>query len=261
MTIKQLSNRYGSRKVLDITIPDIQETLLGTPETLPTTEPGTAQVSYTLSSLLSFSFPVYNRLDVVCVYAAGKAVTAATISWRMKRNGTSIATGSFAVAANTFYTISAFFLPSIAPYVGDVYEIALWSNQTDSNWDFKGLALRPSRFTPTPDVNTVIVQVSGTVMSSQTFTLGSPVRLDTWAGYYPYHHFSASKGLNSIHTNTSTFTGVPLMQVSSFINGFTRLYYGDYSSANTVVASTNAANHPQYALSEFPTQFSWRVLR
>ena len=114
-----------SRKILNITYQTPQETLLGTPETLPTTEPATPQISYTVTSgdLPTFNMPLFKKIWVALLYGAGKAVTAATIYWRMKKNGASVATGSGSVAANTFYTWSCGFY-DVA--VGDVLELALW---------------------------------------------------------------------------------------------------------------------------------------
>ena len=127
---------FTSRKVLNITYKSAQETLLATPQTLPTAEPATPQIGYTVAEadLPTLSMSVYSKKWVAYVIGAGKFVTIGTLYWRMKKNGASVATGSYSVDSNYYYTVSAYFF-DVA--VGDLLELALWSTRTDSNWDYK----------------------------------------------------------------------------------------------------------------------------
>jgi len=142
----RLSPLLTSKKVLTFTYPDIQETTI-TPETLPTTEPTNPQIAYTVAQadLVQTSFPLFKRVEVGCVNASGTVVTAATISYRMVKNGSSVKTGTFTVAANYYYRLGYYFY-NVA--VDDVLGIKLWSNQTDSNWDVKTLFVAITRITP-----------------------------------------------------------------------------------------------------------------
>jgi len=95
-------------KTLTITLQAAQETLQGSPTALPTSEPGAGneQISYTVGSgdLPTFSIQPSAKKWVAIVFGSGKFVTAGTLYYRMKKNGSSVATSSSAVAANTFYT-------------------------------------------------------------------------------------------------------------------------------------------------------------
>jgi hypothetical protein len=130
--------RVGSLKDLTMTLSPA-ETLSETPESLPTSEPANAQVSYTFSSVVHLpqcSFKPAAYANVCMVYASGKFATAGTLSWKTKKNGASVSTGTKAVGANNYYTVSAWFLGVVD---GDVLEISLWSDQSDGNWDYKAL--------------------------------------------------------------------------------------------------------------------------
>ena len=164
-----------SRKILNITYQTPQETLLGTPETLPTTEPATPQISYTVASgdLPTFNIPLFKKIWVAYLIGAGKAVTAATIYYRMKKNGASVKTGSSTVAADTFYTWNCHFF-DVA--VGDVLEIALWSSVADSNWDYKAYHVVVSRIIPDVKVRLLKNFVTGSLLPLPTLTLGNPAQ-------------------------------------------------------------------------------------
>ena len=135
-----------SRKVLTFTYPDVQETTI-TPETLPTTEPADPQIVYTVAQadLAQLNFNVFKRIEVAILNASGQAVTAATISYRMTKNGVSVRTGTYTVAANYYYRLGCYFY-DVA--VGDVLGIKLWSSVADSNWDMKTFWMNVTRVIP-----------------------------------------------------------------------------------------------------------------
>jgi len=237
------------RKVLNITYQSVQETLLGTPETLPTSEPATPQVGYTIASgdLPSFSITPYSKQWLAYIYVAGKFVTAGTLSWRMKKNGSSVRPGTASVAANTYYTISAFFSN---PSVVDVLEIALWSNQTDSNWDYKAYKIlfnRPILM----NKPRLLLPCNFTGMDNRpVLTLGNP-SVQATGVCIPYHD---NKYLYYNFTSPTNFTS--LYAGSTY--GFMILQYGDYSKANDATANTHASYRPYYVRNAVPTQIVMR---
>ncbi|MEM3616664.1 MAG: hypothetical protein QXJ31_01970 [Candidatus Bathyarchaeia archaeon] len=224
-----------------------QETLLGTPETLPTSEPATPQIGYTIqnSDFPVISPNVYSKKHIALVYAGGKAVTAATISWRMKKNGASVATGSLNVSANNFYTLTAFFGVDVA--AGDVLEIALWSNQTDSNWDYKALQVQATRilFLNKPRL---LTNATINIASQPSLTLGTPNSYAKAAkvAYSDiiYADFIINISVDALHGGNTY--------------GNLRLGYADYEYVNTAAGIAHPSYRPYYYANYAPTQVSFR---
>ena len=243
----RLTPLLTSLKTLNITYQTPQETLLGTPETLPTTEPATPQVSYTIASgdLPSLNIPIYSNKWIGVVFAAGKFVTAGTLSYRTKKNGGSIATGTLAVAANTYYTLSNFFF-DVLP--GDVLEIALWSNQADSNYDYKAMQCQITRvipFKPTKILNPCNIEVSGL----PTLTLGNPK-----IAYYGYYHWLNCDIMSLVEGVNRSFYS--LCEGDTY--GIYRARKGDADVS--IDKRTNATYRPYYAQNKMLQKLTYRGL-
>jgi len=241
---------YTSRKVLYITYRTPLETLLETPETLPTSEPDTPQISYTVTEdlLPTLSMQPYSKKWVACLYGAGRFTTAGTVYWRMKRNGASVASSSKSVSANYYYTVCAHFHNV---NVGDVLELALWSSVSDSNWDYKALQIQVTRLIPFNKPR-LFYKCSFSLSSQPVLTLGNPSAAGT-ASFYPYHD---DKVLPSITTDT-TYTF--LYAGSTY--GLFRIGRGDYSLANNADVSTHSSYRPYYLRNLVPAQIIFRGLR
>ena len=241
-----------SLKTLNITYQTPQETLLGTPETLPTAEPATPQISYTVASgdLPTFNIQPFKKIWVAYLIGAGKAVTAATIYWRMKKNGASVSTGSGSVAANTFYTWNCYFY-NVA--VGDVLEIALWSNQTDSNWDYKAYQILVTRLILLNKPRLLMPCNFAALAEHPTLTLGNPSR--SVAGFYP-HHEDALRSITLVTTATSYPSLCPKDTYGLF-----EIYRGDESSSNSALIRTSSIYRPYYYNNWVPTQIIMRGVR
>ena len=246
----KLTPTFAGLITLVTTYPNPQETLLGTPETLPTTEPSTPQIGYTVQSsdLPTVNIPLASRMNVVFVYGAGKFVTAGTLSWRMKKNGVSVLNGTKAVSANTFYTVNAYF-SDIA--IGDLLELALWSDQTDSNWDYKALAGFLSR----PLIYSKLVKncfrnvtfPAGT--KKPILTLGTPSELGP-GYYYPLH---LNRTIATIMTNPYTFD---IIESGSY--GIFQVSYGDGLGLNKCEIGTSATYRPYYRNQYVPLSITLR---
>lgn len=236
----------GSRKTFTITFQTPEESLLSTPETLPTTEPATPQVRFTLDSE---KFPVispkpYSVKYIAVVYAAGKFTTAGTLYWRMKKNAASVATGSTSVPTNNFYTVNAWFL-DVAP--GDVLEISLWSSVSDSNWDYKAYFIYPTRFLPFNPLGGRIlyydVRLTNDSTTHPTLTLGNPIK---WNPNYPFR--GEIEGQTPYAWYIHTYGTVAFRYISPNTTlGLWRIWcHGDGGNPNTAVALTSATYRPYY---------------
>jgi hypothetical protein len=242
-----------SLKTLNITYQTPQETLLGTPETLPTSEPGTPQISYTVAEgdLPSFSITPYQKKFIATIVGAGKVVTAATIYYRMKKNGVSVNTSSSSVSANNYYTWNCNFY-DVA--VGDVLELALWSNQTDSNWDYKALHTRVSRLILFNKPRLLLPCNFAALESRPVLTLGTAQPSSSPAVLYPYN---LDLVLPSI---SAAFLYESLYPKNTY--GLFRVNYGDYYYFNgSTSARTSPTYRPYYDRGYVPAQLIMRGLR
>lgn len=256
----RITPRVSPLHTISITYQSPQETLQGTPTTLPTSEPtaGNEQVKYTVASgdLPTFSGCQPVLLDYCAiVYAAGKAITAATISWRMKKNGTNVATGSQAVAANTFYTVSAFFegASGVGLQVGDVLTVSLWSNQADSNWDYNAYQVHCTRLQPSQNrMKQTLCNVTY-INASIALASGNPSANATGSVLI----FSSSYGYNGLNNGTYVYPSITMYSQAYLF----RLLYEDYVTyANTAIVNTHATYRPYYVRDYLPTSISFRYL-
>jgi hypothetical protein len=246
----RLNPAFTSLKTLNITYQTPQETLLGTPETLPTSEPGTPQIGYTVASddLPTFNISPYQKNWVAIVIGAGKAVTAATIYWRMKKNGASVGTSSGSVSANNYYTIHAYFF-DVA--VGDVLELALWSNQTDSNWDYKAYQIQVSRLILLNTPRLLSPCNFAALATHPALTLGNPSYIS--GSLYPMH---CDARLLLITSPASYDFLYPKNTYGMF-----QIYYGDYYYINTSSIRTSSTYRPYYYRNYVPTQIIMRGVK
>jgi hypothetical protein len=245
----RLTSPYTSLKTLNITYQAAQETLLGTPETLPTTEPATPQISYTVAAgdLPTFNLLPYQKKYIATLIGAGKAVTAATISYRMKKNGVSVESGSSSVPANYFYTRECWFY-DVA--VNDVLELALWSNQTDSNWDYKAFQIQVSRLILLNKPRMLTPCNFAAVSKFPNLILGNP---STSSVAMQVFH------IDKLAMALSSATVFDFLYPQNTY-GLFRVNYGDYVNLNSSWCLTSATYRPSYYRNYCPTQMIMRGL-
>jgi len=246
----RLNPAYTSLKTLNITYQTPQETLLSTPETLPTSEPTTPQIGYTVQSsdLPTFSFPPYRKTFVAIVIGAGQVSTAAYIYYRMKKNGVSVATGYASVSANYFYTWQCFFFDV---NVGDVLELALWSNQTDSVWFYKAYQIQITRLIPFNKPRLLMPCNFAALATHPVLTLGSPSY--GTASLYPYHD-------DKMYAIISAATSFKCLYCGDTY-GLFRIYNGDYANVNTAIVGRSSYYYPYYQRNIVPTQIIMRGVK
>jgi len=244
----RLNPDFTSLKTLTITYRTPQETLLSTPQTLPTAEPATPQVRYTVSSndLPVMNVSVYRAIYTAAVYAGGRYVTAGTLNWRMKKNGANVTSGSASVAANAFYTVNAFFYDV---RVGDVLEIALWSSVTDSRFDYSAFQVQVTRIVPI-NRQRLLMPCNFTAVSSQpTLTSGTPNAAVT-------RNYTINTA-DLLTVSQATARNVPVLYAGS-LYGIYRLGDGDTSNANSAVVQTHTSYRPNYNRNTVPTTIVFR---
>lgn len=141
----------GSFRSISCTL-NPSETTLGTPEALPTSEPGTSQVIYTLADghkpTWSGGEPYSYGLHPI-VFIGGQNTTGSslTVYWRAIKNSVSQHTGSASVAANYYWTLTSTHFGSVC-IVGDVLEMRVWASASGANWSYKAIYLLPTRILP-----------------------------------------------------------------------------------------------------------------
>jgi hypothetical protein len=250
----KLAPSISSKKTLSITLQSPQETYQGTPTTLPTSEPsaGNEQISYTVQSsdLPTFNIQPESKTWIAIIHAAGKFVTAGTLNYRMKKNGVSVSTGSSSVAANTFYTRMLCFYNV---QVGDVLKVSLWSNRSDSNWDYNSYMVYPTRISLS-NRKRALAFVTFSNLQGLTLSQGNPTVKNS-ASAYGFHD---EKSLGNITEG---------MALSLLYNGETNNYglfrvaHGDYSTADgSPTPFTDATYHPAYWREDIPTTVTFRFL-
>ncbi len=244
--------RYmGSLQSYTITYPNPDESpILDPPEALPTSEPATAQIEYTIGAgHLPTVTPAGLAYTLTAIlYAAGQNTDAAgqTVYYRISKNGVSVATGSQSVPAGQYYTWNHYNFLGIQ--VGDVLACKLWATSANVSWDYKAIAVMPTRL----GIGTQVVQnVVATLGTYPNLGAGTPRAFSN--GMLRYH--------DNTQWSTTTLTvsglvGVLLRQGPTY--GLLRSHYGDYSSSSTI--RTSATDRPYYNQNYVPTALSFRPL-
>ncbi|MGC8895647.1 MAG: hypothetical protein ACP5LB_02610 [Candidatus Bathyarchaeia archaeon] len=249
----KLTPLFTSFKTLNITYQTPRETLLGTPLTLPTTEPTDPQVAYAVqeSDLPTFDVKPFSKVWLARVLAGGQFVTAGTLYWRMLKNGQSVASSSTSVSANYYWSCTACFLDV---QVGDVLALKLWSSVSDSILDRYAFAVHVSRIKlfKTPLHKDVTIVCGG----SSTFVNFSAGLTGTQGATYVYN------GHTSINYNNNTSTGFTLSGITFLAAvepyGLIRVAHGDATLLNTAYVNTKSTSPPSVYRFPVPTQIKCR---
>lgn len=234
----------GSLKTFNIQCATPREVSLGT-ITLPNAEGATNQASFTV---LQSDLPVITPSPISMKYAAclivsGKCITAATVNYRIFKNGTSLTTTNSTGTANQFWTQNHFRWYDIT--VGDILEVRLWSNQTDTNLDYACLIIYP--------VNIILSKIN-TILKDLTYTnrtnTSSPD--PTGAGLRSITNGNTGNGMFTVASNAAIGSGNGTFGIS-VISGtpiiFPYLFsssLGVFRGANggdTAVTATQAYSH------------------
>ena len=236
---------YKGRVDVSISYPDPDETLLETPVELPTSEPASPQVSFTLAS---GHMPVWSPYELphsktAILYVSGKSTTATTVYYRAMKNGESIATGSLSNNASTYYTQQHYRFKGVD--VGDVVSCKLWAANTGTNITYDAFVVYPTDIAP----GIVCAGISVLASLKPTLTKGSP-----------YGGAGAKSKLQHCDTLTADVSSTQncMLLFGGASSGFLRVGYGDILiDTSTMSFSTY---YPRYFTCYIPTRISYTPL-
>lgn len=247
---------YGATKTFTTALATPRETLLGTPVALPTTEPGTSQITYTVQSsdLPTITPSPISVKYTALLYAGGKNADAAsqTVNWRVLKNTVSIATNpQTGVAASNFWTHGYFQFYDVS--VGDVLEIRLWASSTNVNYDYYAISIIPTRMNLGTAYMNKDVSYSNYVATN--LSSGTPsVNIGSAFNFYPTT--SAGAGTNQQFSTNITYGA--LSWNGTYYSG--RAEKGDNNISTSTL--THATSRPYYQRTSVPGTISFReVLR
>jgi hypothetical protein len=258
----------GTLKTFTINTPSARETYLSSsPVTLSTSEPATAQVSFTVGNndlpTLTPS-PVFMG-NAPIIHVAGKAVTACTLTYKTFINGTQMATGTNAVTAGNNWTYSFVNTQSVNAQVGDIIEVKLWSTQTNTQLDYYAFTMYPTK---------VALSKPNTILKDLTFTTDTVITHALTQGRQPTPNANATQqcavygttgiGLSIASGGTITIPAVMQMATSvvaqGVIGGQFNVYYGDSGLRTSVGFRQSSSSHPYYERNSMPSTISFREI-
>lgn len=252
---------FGTFKETTINYPSTMQQMVGMGLVLPTSEPATPQITYTVqaSDIPTFSGHTPFSYDIVpLLYACGKNSTVSTtINFRMKINDVSINNGNnSSQTANFFYTYT---VSRYAPVqVGDVVSFSLWSTQSDVTLDYSCFTTAVTRMQLAP-MGAILKDVKFAVgVAYPTPTAQAPTPTFP-ASTQPFLTLPSTNGVSAINTVVSSsvqHTMYALIQDPLYKIG--RCSYGD--SINSITIAINATNKFTYYRNWMPTTISFREI-
>ena len=244
----------GPKQTFTITRPAPTEHS-GLTTVLPTSEPGTSQISQTVASgdLYLPAGLVSPYLAVILAQVLNNDGSSRTVSWRMVKNGSSVATGSGSVSASNRGAIQAYFSPTnpsgdtsgTGVVAGDVLELRLWAASSTNvqlvYWTYYLLDTR-TKVSGCREVADVTINYSGNGAS------GGYPNLASWPGGGARNSGNPKLIYGDDTTHTSTQIGMAtiggaISPKSAYQggSGLMRHTEGDLSSPNSA-AVVNAAS-------------------
>ena len=240
---------YNAPMQVAITYPSIRETSGLTTE-LPTSEPGTAQISYTVEAGdLPVCAPLMPFAYAPFIYAQGQNTGGAAriVSYRIEKNGTSLRTGNMDSAANNYYFAlsAASFCAAAAgpPVVGDVLTVKLWANGAGVRLNAHALVPYLSR--PLYGLTRLVVWRG--YAGTNAIARESSARKPSWMSATPYVGPAGNNAIQVGPIGTATFAvvniteNVPNAWCTAPSYGLFRTQFSDVSQFYQAVASAAAS--------------------
>lgn len=268
----QRADFFGTKHTLNITYPSARENLQGSPVTLGTTEPATATFSYTV---VSGDIPTIDGVPIGVRYLAnismsGKntdAANARTLCYRVKLNGTSIATATnLSCTANLYWTLNLKLQGLNNVVVGDVIDVYLWqitASALDYRWD--GFNVSISRIFVDGVLSRRIVNFKMTLTyiynTGQIYALGNPSNANLGCGGEMYNFFNETFYGRYGNDGFSHFPSwgspraVYSVEKQHPTYGLIRFSGGDIS--NSVAVATHASYYPYWHSPDRITKIEW----
>ncbi len=235
------------------------------PTILGTSEPATPIFSYTVQAsdlLFNTITPApYDFLMAPIVYVAGKTVTACTLYYKVLYNGSSISNGTNSgVGANVNWTYSicnsSLFLAPVK--AGDVIDVKVWSNMTDTQYDYNGVFFQPCR---------LVLSKPGTVLKDVSYNYTPTVSHTLTHGRSPASINQQTSALSvaaGVSANVSNSMTVPFIsQISGGVTasanfGVLSPYFGDIGLRTNANFNGHSTYHPYYQRNIYPSTISYR---
>lgn len=238
---------FGTPLQILISYPAIQETT-GLSVELPTSEPGTAQVSYTVAAGdLPTVTPAVPWQFAPNIYANFRNTSGSSrnMSWRISVNGSSRATGtSFALSNNNYIVFSSAAYNGTQPVVGDVITVSFWATGAGVNllahayesgitrvFYGQSHAFAWSAYSPTQ------------CMVSESTAAGPSFGAKNYASASYYTGYVAPTAVAAAYCSTASKT--PYFYVSHVTDGLFKAYCGDYYFPQ-ITQQANSALVPVY---------------
>ena len=227
-----------------LSYPAAQETYDAAGTALPTSEPATSQVIYTITSA---DLPVSTDKTAsmkfsAFLYGGGKnnGASSATVYYRILKNGASVATGSSSVNANYYYTVNCYQLYDVK--AGDVIEIRLWASAATVDYRYKAMSVAISRYVPGGILGRLLLNfyyLSSGVGYQLTLSQGvSPIRM-TAGNVYIYTDktlFNSNHYVSIVFADSYRHAAFVCIQDKQFFH----LQNGDSSQSTSVLTSSVA---------------------
>lgn len=234
-----------------------------TPAYLPTTEPGSPQVQYTLLAgdmpVLGLDFVSQHIVYLIsgCKNTDGSlAHTVQFKTFRWTGSWTLVTSGSKSVPANQYWTLSAFFggaNNNVA--LGDQYAVSMWCADADKiEYRYKGLAVMPTRLNVDPR-RMALQDLSVSVDYWPQLTGGVLPYVYTKAQLYLYHGTEAFAGWTT--TPASDTFGCILPHATYRL---LRAKYPDETSTLKSFDVAHATRFPYHYVQIVPTDLAYRKL-
>lgn len=241
---------YGAPVQVSFTYPALDETT-GLTTALPTSEPGSAQISYTAGAThlpttnIGVSYSVTPFLWVGCQNTSG---TTRTISYRLEKNGTSILTGTTGNIANNSYgnfSFTAGALSATAPAVGDAFTVKLWASGAGVTLQQHAFMLSPCCLLKGGNARLVMLRgYSATPLVRETTAAGPTGGTNT---AYGMHYYTAGTGADFLVSGSTSVEGSCSLPVG-VAHPTCGVFYGYWDNRNV------SANFYGYSTAYYATQ-------
>lgn len=188
MTVNRVETMHsimGVRKEINIVYKAPTETYVTGRGALGSSEPVTPTYSYTLSESTHFAEVTPSNIayfDGVLLIIGGINLTASaqTVNYRVKKNTVDVLTGSKALTASLFITITMSDFDFVNVSAGDVIDVYLWTTNADAmEWQYDAIAGYVTRFFPFSDSRKIAYNVEYYDNAEEfppMLTLGTPSR-------------------------------------------------------------------------------------
>lgn len=242
----------GAKQSVSISLMTPSETLLGSPTAVPTAEPGTSQIIYTVQSSDLPAMPVgatATAIGSILGAVLNSSGAANAIYYRMIKNGSSVYSYWIPFANATYETLMLYFNGIVA---GDMLELRLWtSGITGFTWDYKAYCVFPSRPHLTPDKR-VLTDFTSTLTAYPVLSSGTPSIAATYAPLVYNANFAPPNGGAQMDPLTVDF----IIPYPTY--GLVRAWNGDYTGSDSVTGRNHATARPYYVQNKILTACSFR---